>query len=210
MRPVEQDVFDGALLVLIALGGVHRGFRQLRSVENGAGQLPPQQQAALIVDEALLGGLVLTQQHVEDAVRSNWPVGPRKSGLVVIRRAISASEMPSRSAFTRSSMRRFADELSHQLLVEAHGLRLIERDRAAELTAELLQPLAIELAELLDRDLGAADPRQVRTAKTAKNVADAPDREADRDQAEHDAHHDSAEPIGGGGANTSKHVAVSG
>jgi hypothetical protein len=72
------------------------------------------------------------------------------------------------------------------------------------------RPFAVLLTELLYRDLGAADPRQARAAKAPENVADAPDREADRDQAEHDAHDDSAEPIGGGSANTSKHEDVSG
>ena len=105
-------------------------------------------------------------------------------------------------------MRGFADELPHELLVEPHLPRLIQGDRAAELTAELLQPFAVELPELLDGDLGAADPRQARAAKALENVADAPDREADRDQAEHDAHDDPAEPIGGGGADTSKHGVV--
>ena len=85
------------------------------------------------------------------------------------------------------------------------GAGLIERNGAPELSAKLLQPVVIESAKLLDRDFGMADLRETGAAETPENVADAPDPEADRDQAEHDAHDEPAEPIGRGGANTSKH-----
>ena len=209
LRPLEQDVFDRTLLVLIALGGFHRGFRQLRSSEDGAGQLPPQYQAALFVDEAPLGDLVVAQHRLEaHAVELAGRAEQIRIGRDPARHLGIGDAEPQRLRALVD--RRFANELPHQLLVEAHAARLIEGDRAAELPAKLLQPLAVELTELLDGDLGPADPRQARAAKAAENVADAPDREADRDQAEHDAHDDSAEPIGGGGANTSKHGDVSG
>ena len=87
----------------------------------------------------------------------------------------------------------------------AERARLVRRDRAAELAAELLQALVVDLAELVDGDLGAADLGDGRAAEAAEDVADAPDREADGDQAEHDAHDGLAEPIAGGLAYTSKH-----
>ena len=209
LRPLEHDIFGRALLVLIALRRFHRGFRQRRSVEHGAGQLPPQDQAALFVEEAPLGDLVVAQHHLETrAIELTGRPEQFRIARDPARHLLVADAEPQR--LDALVERRFADKLPHQLLVDAHLARLVEGDRAAKLPAELLQPFAVELTELLDRDLGAADPRQARPAETAENVADAPDREADRDQAEHDAHDDPAEPIGGGGANTSKHEDVSG
>ena len=97
------------------------------------------------------------------------------------------------------------DHLGEQLPIEAERAGLIGQDRAAELAAELLQAVLVELAELLDADFGAADLGDRGLAEAAEDVADAPDAEADGDQAEDDAHDDAAEPIGGGFVNTSKH-----
>ena len=90
------------------------------------------------------------------------------------------------------------DHLAEDLLLEAERAGLIGRDRTAQLLAELLQPLVILLAELLDRNLGAADLGHGGDAEPAENVADAPDAEAD-DQEQHDRRHDdAAEPVGRG------------
>ena len=97
------------------------------------------------------------------------------------------------------------DELSGKLLFEAQRSRLIRRDRAADLTAQLLQAVVVDLAELIDGDLGRTDLGDGRAAEPAEDVADAPDREADRDQAEHQAHDSSSQPIAGSLANTAKH-----
>ena len=127
----------------------------------------------------------------------------------MIWRAISASLMPSRSLPHAFVERRLGNHLAEDLPVEAERAGLVGQDRPAELAAELLQAVLIELAELLDPDFGAADLGHGRLAETAENVADAPDAEADRDQAEHHAHDGAAEPIGGGLVNTSKHEASS-
>ena len=91
------------------------------------------------------------------------------------------------------------------LAVEAERARLVQGDRAAELAAELLQPVIVDLAELLDRDLGAPDLGDRRAAEAAENVADPPDREAEDKEADHGDHDDLAEPVGRGFAETSKH-----
>ena len=101
---------------------------------------------------------------------------PLKFGSSVMRRAISASSMPSRSARARSSTTVSAINWASDLPVEPERPRLIRQDRTAEVAAELLQPVLIELAELLDADFGAADLGHGRLAETAENVADAPDR----------------------------------
>ena len=63
---------------------------------------------------------------------------------------------------------------------------------------KLLQPIIVERAELLDRDLGAPDLGHGRAAEAAENVADAPNREADDQEAHDGGHHRFAEPIGRG------------
>ena len=57
----------------------------------------------------------------------------------------------------------------------AEGAGLIRRQRAAELAADLLQLLGVDLAELLGRNLGAADLGQRRLAESLEDVGDAPD-----------------------------------
>ena len=73
----------------------------------------------------------------------------------------------------------FRDGLLQHLAVEAEGAGLIQRQRAAELAADLLQLVGIELAELVDRDLGVADGGQRRLPEAPENVGDAPDAETD-------------------------------
>ena len=95
--------------------------------------------------------------------------------------------------------RGFGDQLAEQLPVEAERARLVGRDRPAELAAELLQPVVVDLAELLDPDFGAADlGARVDRPKPRKMSPMPQMREADGDQAENDAHDGAAEPIGGG------------
>src|SRR5262249_5835987 len=101
--------------------------------------------------------------------------------------------------------RGFGDELAKHLLIEPECARLIRRNRSPDLAAKLLQAFVVELAELLDADLGPADLGETGAAKTAENIANAPDREAHDQEAHDDGHHGFAEPIGGGFADTSKH-----
>src|SRR5262249_33709680 len=100
---------------------------------------------------------------------------------------------------------RLGDELSDQLLFEAKLLRLRGRDRAAQLAADLLEAVAVELPELLDRNLGVADFGEGRTAVAAENVADTPDPEGQDEKPDHGGHDAFAEPGGGGFAHTSEH-----
>ena len=84
--------------------------------------------------------------------------------------------MPSRSVARALVERGLGDQLGEQLPVEAERARLVGRDRPAELAAELLQPVVVELAELLDRGFRCRRPwRRVELAEAAENVADAPD-----------------------------------
>ena len=100
----------------------------------------------------------------------------------------------------------FGDHFAQHLPVEPDGVRLLGRDRTADLPAQLLHAVVVDVAEFFDGNFDAADFGDRRAAKAAKNVVDAPNREAER-QKPHDHTHDgSAEPIGGGVADTSEHV----
>ena len=87
------------------------------------------------------------------------------------------------------------DRLLQHLAVEAEGAGLIRRQGAAELTADLLQLLGIELAELFGRNLGPADLGQRRLSETLEDIGNAPDTEADDQYAHHRGHDDLAEPV---------------
>src|SRR5262249_54429427 len=77
-----------------------------------------------------------------------------------------------------------------------------------QLAPELLQLLVVAHAELLDRNLRAADLGHRGDPETAENIADAPDPEADDQEPDHSRHDDFSEPIGRGFPQTSKHERV--
>ena len=87
-----------------------------------------------------------------------------------------------------------AEDLLRELPVDAKLARLLERDRAPELTAERLQLVRIKRAELLDGDLGLPDLGERRAAKAAEDVADPPDCEADHQHRDHGPHDGFADP----------------
>jgi len=96
--------------------------------------------------------------------------------------------------------RRIGDQLIEQLLVEPERPRLLRADRTVQLAPDELEPLVVELAEPVHRDLGPPDRGHRIAAETAEYVADAPDREADDEKADDGRHDRLAEPTGGGGA----------
>ena len=89
----------------------------------------------------------------------------------------------------------FRDGLLQHLAVEAEGAGLVHRQRAAELTADLLQLVGVELAEFIGRNLGMADRGQRRLSEAPEDVGDAPDAEADDQHAHHHGHDGLAEPV---------------
>ena len=91
--------------------------------------------------------------------------------------------------------RGFSDGLLQHLPIKPEGAGLFRRQRTAETAAELLQLVGVDLAELLRRNLGAANLRQRRLAKSLEDVGDAPDCETDDQNAHHDGHDNLAEPV---------------
>ena len=108
---------------------------------------------------------------------------------------VSASDMPKAHPPRFLVERGLRDGLLQHLAVEAEGAGLLLRQRAAELAADLLQLVGVELAELFGRNLGAADLGQRRLPKPLEDVGDAPDGETEDQHAHHDAHDGLAEPV---------------
>ena len=101
--------------------------------------------------------------------------------------------------------RGFGHQLAEHLPVYAERARLVGRDRTVKLPSDLLQAFGVKLAELFDRYLGVADFDRRIDAEAAKNIADAPDREADNQSAHDDGHDAPAEPSRGGFVDTAEH-----
>ncbi len=161
----------------------------------------------LLGHEARLGEAVVAQRRLEaHAVElAVQPAERRVLGDLPRHLGVAQAEPQLAGALVDHGV---GDHLIEQLPVEAQRLRLVGQDRPVQLAAELLQPVLIELAERLDPDFGPADSRKRRLAEAAENVADAPDREADGDQAQDHAHDGAADPIRGGSLNTSEHETV--
>ena len=183
-----------ALLVLEADQRIDQGFRRLEPRGDGVGDLAAQRNPALVGDIALLGVADLPDRGLEarrvevagDALEVRI-ASDHPHGLGV---GLAKAELPGVVV-----KRRLRDDLLQHLAVEAEGARLIHGQRPAELAADLLQLLGVELAELLGRNLGAADLGQRRLPEPLEDVGDAPDAEADDQHAHHRGHNDLAEPV---------------
>ena len=91
--------------------------------------------------------------------------------------------------------RSLGNGLLQHLAVKPERAGLLRRQRAAELAAELLQLVDVDLAELLGGNLGAADLGEGRLSESLENVGDAPNSETDDQNAHHHGHDRLAEPV---------------
>ena len=91
--------------------------------------------------------------------------------------------------------RRLRNGLLQDLAVEAEGACLLHGQRTAELAADLLQAVRVDLAKLIERDFGAADLGERRLAKPPEDIGDAPDAETDNQYAHDNGHDGLAEPV---------------
>ena len=201
---IEHHVVHGALLVAEPVERVERSLGHGHFAAHRADQLLAQQVAALLGQEALLGEADLTDQVFElGAVELTVDAAETLIFQDAARHLLLGdTELERAGTLVEHG---FRDHLREHLAIDAGEPCLLRRHRAAHLAAELLQPVLVGLAEGVDSDLGVANLGDGRLAEAAENVADAPDAEADRDQAEQNAHDDAAEPIGRGFVNTSKH-----
>ena len=169
-------------------------FRRLETGRNGAGDLTPQRDPALVGDIALLAVAELPDRGLE-ARRIEGAVGALEIGIAEDHAPgffVGLSEPQTPRFLVEGRLR---DGLLQHLAVEAEGAGLIHGQRAAELAADLLQPIGIELAELIGRNLGVADGGQRRLPEPPEDVGNAPDAETDDQHAHHHGHNGFAEPV---------------
>ena len=132
------------------IDGFEPGFRRRQIAGKRIGDLPPQQDLALVVDEPPFAQTnaaqkLLETRPVEIAARiSERPLFFDTARNLGVRNA--KSHLPRALVETR-----FGNHFAKHSPVEAASLRLFGRNRLAHLAAELLQAVIISLAELLDR-----------------------------------------------------------
>ena len=194
LRGVELDVFDRALLVLEAGQRIDQHLRRLEPGRDGAGDLAPQPDAPLLGEIALFGVAELPDRGLE-ACRVERAAQSLEIGIAVDQPHGLVVGLAEPHAPRFLVERGFRDGLLQHLAIEPEGAGLLRRQRTAELAAELLQLVGVDLAELLGRNLGAADLGQRRLAESLEDVGDAPDCETDDQNAHHDGHDDLAEPV---------------
>ena len=169
-------------------------FRRLETGRNRAGDLTPQRHPPLVGDITLLAEAELPDHGLE-ALRIEVAVDALEIGIVEDHAhglVVGLSEAEPPRLLVKGC---FRNGLLQHLAVEAEGAGLIHGQRAAELAADLLQPLGVELAEFIDRDLGVTDRGQRRLSETPEDVGDAPDAETDDQDAHHHGHNGLAEPV---------------
>ena len=89
----------------------------------------------------------------------------------------------------------FRNRLLQHLAVKAERARLFRRQRAAELAADLLEAVGVDLAELVQRNLGVADLGHRGLPEALEDVGNTPNAEADDQHAHHDGHNGLADPV---------------
>ena len=190
---------------MVTVRRLDRGLRQDRGAFDGLFELAAHQLAALLGNEARLG-IAHLPDDVAEAGAVELAVDRlecRIAGDALGDFRIGDAQPQRLRALVQDDL---GDEFADDGAVVAARACLLHAERLTEATTELLQPIIVDLAELLDGDLGAADLGEGGAAKAAKNVADSPDREADHEEADHGGHDDLAEPVGRGFAQTSKHA----
>ncbi len=194
LRRVEPDELDRALLVLEARRDVEHGFRRLEAGADRAGDLPAQRHLALLGDVALLGVAEITDQALE-AVRIEFAVDALEVRVVHDELAdlvIGLTEPEPARVFIEGG---FRNRLLQHLAIKAERARLFRRQRAAELAPDLLEAVGVDLAELVQRNLGVADLGHRGLPKALEDVGNTPNAEADDQHAHHDGHNGLADPV---------------
>ncbi|MGY4504759.1 hypothetical protein ACVWYH_008716 [Bradyrhizobium sp. GM24.11] len=194
LRRVEPDEFDRALFVLEARRDVEHGRRRLEAGTDRAGDLPAQCYLALLGHVALLGVAEIADQALE-AVRIEFAVDALEVRVVHDELAdlvVGLAESEPARVFIEGGFRK---RLLQHLAIKAKRACLFRRQRAAELAADLLEAVGVDLAELVQRNLGVPDLGHRGLAEAAEDVGNPPNAEADDQHAHHDGHDGLADPV---------------
>ena len=190
----EAQIIDRALLVLEMVQRLQQRLRRFKPGGDRACELTPQRDPALVGEIARFGETVLADDGLEarriEAAAEAPEIGIGINHAHGLGIGLSEAELP--RLFVK---RGFGQRLVQHLAVEAEGARLLHGEGAAELASDLLNPVGIDLAELVHRDFGVADLGQGRLAKAPEDVGDAPDAEGNDQYAHHHGHDGLAEPV---------------
>ena len=191
---VELDEFYGALFVLKPCQRVHQHFRRFEAGRDRPCYLTPQRHPPLFGDVTLFAVADLPGHGLE-ARRVERAIDALEIGIVEDHAHGFVIGLPEAEPPRLLIKGGFRNGLLEHLAIKPEGAGLIHGQGAAELAADLLQPLGVDLAELLGRDFGMAHLGQRRLSETPEDVGDAPDAEADDQDAHHRGHNDFAEPV---------------
>ena len=174
--------------------GFDHDLRRFDVGRDRARDLTPQRNLPLVGDIVLFAEPELPDRGLE-AGRVEFSGGSLEIGIAHDRAhgfGIGLSEPQPPRLFIE---RRLGNGLLQHLAVDAEGAGLLHRQRTAELAADLLQLVSVELAELFSRNFDMPDLGQRRLSESPEDVGDAPDTETDDQNAHHHGHNGFAEPV---------------
>ena len=205
----EHDIIDAAQFVLELVDGVEPRFGRRQIAGHAVDDLPAQCSLPLLGDKPLLGHPHIVQDLLE-LVAVELAVDRLQIGIgrdVARDFRIGDAEPDLAGPLIHCRLR---NHFTENLPVEPECRRFLRRNRLAEIVAHLIEPIAIDLLEFGDADLGIANLGKRRAAEARENVVDAPKAEHACQQKHHCGHNDAAEPVFGGFSDTSKHVSYAG
>ena len=144
----ELHIFDRALLVLEAAQRLHQRVRRRKSRGDGVRQLPTQRNALLVGEVSRLAITELPDDHLETlrVERAVHALEVRVSQDHAHGLGVGLSEAELAGLLIQRCL---GDGLLQHLSVEAEGARLLLGQWTAELAADLLQAIIVDLAELV-------------------------------------------------------------
>ena len=194
----QDEIGGGAPLGAVAVDRLAGGDRDLHRAGERVGELGAHEGAVMLAHEAGLRQPALAEDR------------GRTAAVELAARALEARLLgdaaddelirhPQPELARLLVERRLGHHPRQDLAVEAHGAGLLRRHRLTGAPDELLQLGLVVGAELVAGDLDVADPRHDDALAAAEDVVDAPDREADDQEAEQHGDDGLAEPGLAGG-----------
>ena len=187
----EDHPREIAFLALILVKRTHERVGDLGPSGEAIDDLLPDVAGAKLLDVLILGEAGILEKLDElDAVEiAGGVLEGRVAGNLLRQRLVGDAEA---HAVGLVGQRRIRDQAAEHLLRHAEHLRLLGRDRLAELAAELAQRRIIVSRELAHRDLGIPDGGDDVGVEAGEEAGDAPDREAHDEERDKELRHPAA------------------
>jgi hypothetical protein len=202
-RRRKRQIGRGAALRAVAVDRFPHGDRHREAARDRLRKLGPADHAALIAQEQGFGLAALVQEGLEP--RPLEPARTAKARVIGDRanqKLIGDAEAERLGTPIQDG---FADKPGENLLVEAVSPGLLRRDALARLAHQLLDVGLVGGPERFGRDVDPADRRHGVAGRAPEDVVDAPDREAEDQEAEHHRDHGFSKPGPAGVADSSEH-----